>query len=476
MRPRGRVLLVLALAPILALGALATAEPYPSLFDAEYVGSATCGECHTAIYADWQGSPHALMARAATPQTVIGDFADHEWHLPAAGRKTPDDDKPVKCYREGDAFYMAFWHGTAQRYVPFKIDYVVGYQFRQEYVTREPNGVLRRLPLQWFPARNEFYPYWNHQEDSVPDQLDLWSQMQSPNAAWNLFCGRCHTTHLEVLDKDEQHTRASTRFTEPGIACEACHGPGSHHVRYFAKNYVNRLAAFVKSKLRGEPVAFMATGPKLSKGQDLSICGRCHGADIMLASQDAYRTFEPGYSKEGRLNDLSPHFREFPLQPGRKEFTVECWADGRPKGIGMLFRSFIESKCYQQGEPRCYDCHDPHQNKQPARPGLLEPSAASNAYCLKCHMELEGRLATHTRHAAGRPGSFCYDCHMPKHIHNEAGGYTRLVRSHDMSGIPRPAASVQHGADAPNACNDCHADKDAGWAVRQVAEWWPAVK
>lgn len=475
MRMRGRIVAVsLLLLPLIGLGVLTGAEPYPSLFDADYVGSETCGKCHTQVYAEWKDSPHAYMSRPATKASVVGNFEDYEWFLPKEGRKTPDDDKPVKCFRRGDEYFMAFWHGEAKRYVDFKIDYVVGYQYRQVYVTRERNGVLRRLPLQWFTARRDFYPYWNYQDGTYPDTLDLWSQMQVPNSAWNLFCGRCHTTHLEILDKDDAHTRADSRWSEAGIACEACHGPGSHHVRYFEKNYVNRVAAFLKSELRGEPVAFMANGPKLTKGQDLSICGRCHGADIMLVSQDAYRTFEPGYSKEGRLNDLSMHFQEHPLEPGRKNFTVECWDDGRPKGIGMLFRSFIESKCYQLGEPRCYDCHNPHQNKLPAAPGLLEPSRASDEYCLKCHESVRADLHTHTRHAAGTPGSHCYDCHMAKSIHNHVGGYLRPSRTHDMSSIPDPAATEKHGeAGAPNACNECHQDKDATWARTKMAEWWP---
>lgn len=474
MRLRGRVVAVFLLLPVLALGALTTAEPYPSLFDADYVGSATCGKCHTQVYGEWQHSPHAYMARPATEDSVVGRFDDYEWFLPKEGRKVSDDDKPVKCFRRGDDYYMALWHGDAQRYVDFKIDYVVGYQYRQVYVTREKDGVLRRLPLQWFPARRDFYPYWNYQENSLPDNLDLWTQMRAPNSAWNLFCGRCHTTHLEVLDKDPAHTRAQTQWTEPGIACEACHGPGSHHVRYFEKSYVNRLAAFLKSKLRGEPVAYMATGPKLEKGQDLSVCGRCHGADIMIVSQDSYRAFEPGYSREGRVNDLSAHFREFPLQPGRKEFTVECWDDGRPKGIGMLFRSFVESKCYQNGEPRCYDCHNPHQNKLPAAAGLLEPSDASDGYCLRCHDTLRADPGVHTHHTAGKAGSHCYDCHMPKSLHNHVGGYLRPTRTHDMSSIPDPAATGRLGADgSPNACNDCHPTQTPEWASRKMAEWWP---
>lgn len=473
---RRRTAIVLVALPLLAMGGMATFEPYPSLFDAQYVGSANCGTCHTQVYEKWRNSPHALMARPATPSSVVGDFGDVEWSIPPAARKAPHDDKPVRCYRRGDEYFMALWHGGEGRQVEFKIDYVVGYQYRQTYLTREKGGVLRRLPLEWSPGLKKWFPYWSHQEGSEPDLLDLWAQMNAPNSAWNLFCARCHTTHLEVLDKDELHTRADARWVEPGIACEACHGPGSHHSRYFEKNYVNRIAAFVKSKVRGEPVAFMANAPKLDKGQDLSICARCHGADIMQDSQDIYRQFEPGYSRSGRMNDLSVHFQEFPLQPGRKVPTVECWDDGRPRGIGMLFRSFVESTCYQKGEPRCYDCHDPHDNKQARAPGLLEATDASDEYCLKCHQGIRERLSLHTHHAEGQPGSFCYDCHMPKHIDNQAGGFLRPVRTHDMSSVPDPAATKKHGAGAPNACNDCHRDRDPDWASSKMAEWWPAKR
>lgn len=66
---------------------------------------------------------------------------------------------------------------------------------------------------------------------------------------------------------------------------------------------------------------------------------------------------------------------------------------------------------------------------------------------------------------------------QPKHTHNEAGGYTRTVRTHDMSSIPAPAATAKHGQDgAPNGCNDCHAGKDAAWTATHMAQWWPQAK
>jgi hypothetical protein len=474
-RRRGaRIALIGALAA-LVLFVFTSYESYSSLYDAEYVGSARCGECHTQVYEKWVGSPHALMTRRATPESVVGDFERHEWRLPVSARKSDADGQPAAIMeRRGDEYFMSLWYPPQQRYVALRVDRVVGYQYRQAYLHEEPGGVLRRLPLQWSVERREFFPYWNLQENSEPSFADLWLQTQTQNSAWNLFCARCHTTHLEVLEKNDNHTKAHTRWSEEGIACEACHGPGSAHENYFAGNYVNRIVAFLNSKLRGQPVAYIANAPKLSKGQDLSVCGRCHGPDIMMMNTEVYRQYEPGYSGEGRINDLSDHFYEMPLEPGRSHpATVECWDDGRPKGIAMLFRSFIESSCYKQAEPRCYDCHDPHANKLPSRPGILEPSTVSDAYCLKCHGDLHGRVAEHTHHAPGTPGSFCYDCHMPREIQNLGGGYLKWVRTHTMSSIPRPELTVKHGSKgAPNACNECHTDRDAEWAVQQVKEWW----
>src|SRR5262249_40555048 len=159
----------------------------------EYVGSRTCGECHTGIYAQWRGSPHQLMARPATAESVVGNFANVEWWLPEDTRKHPEEQRPVaRMLREGDSFYMALWHPPSARYVPFKIDYVVGYQHRQTYLTREPAGVLRKLPLEWSQARQEFFDYWGWQEGQPSSLLDLWHQTQVPNSAWNLYCARCH--------------------------------------------------------------------------------------------------------------------------------------------------------------------------------------------------------------------------------------------------------------------------------------------
>lgn len=450
------------------------AEPFEPEFDASYVGSAECGKCHTSVYETWQRSSHANMTRRPTAQSVVGDFANATWTLPPEAQHTERDAEPsARMFREGDKYFMALRHPTEPAFVPFEIAWVIGYQYRQVYLTREAGGVLRRLPLQWSVPRQAFFPYWNLQEASEPSVDDLWAQMRSQNSAWNLFCARCHTTNLEILSKSANHTEAHTQWTEPGIACEACHGPGSLHLDYFRTNYANRVAGFLDSDVRGRRAAYIANAPKLSKGEATSVCARCHGTDILMSATDVFRTYEPGFSRTGRTNDLSQHFKVVPLTPNRTQPpTVETYANGAPKGIGMLFRSFVESKCYVEAGVLCQDCHDPHDNRRASAEGMLEPSAASDAYCLGCHGAIAARVDAHTQHAAGTDGAHCYDCHLPKSIVKIAAGIDDRTRTHEFSSIPRPADTVRFGAKgAPNACNACHADRSADWAVDLVGAW-----
>ena len=61
---------------------------------------------------------------------------------------------------------------------------------------------------------------------------------------------------------------------------------------------------------------------------------------------------------------------------------------------------------------------------------------------------------------------------MPKHIHNLVSGVLKPTRTHTMSSIPKPLSTIEHGANAPNACNDCHTDESPQWALDWVRKWW----
>jgi predicted CXXCH cytochrome family protein len=139
----------------------------------------------------------------------------------------------------------------------------------------------------------------------------------------------------------------------------------------------------------------------------------------------------------------------------------------------MLFRSFIESEHYGTAEMRCYDCHQPHNNKAPTVPGILQASETSDDYCLRCHGELASEPEAHTMHIEGTSGSYCYDCHMPRDIVNIVSGELKLTRTHDSTSIPHPAMTLLYGQEgSPNACTECHADEPVEWAAEWTERWW----
>ena len=62
-------------------------------------------------------------------------------------------------------------------------------------------------------------------------------------------------------------------------------------------------------------------------------------------------------------------------------------------------------------------------------------------------------------------GALCKSCHMP-------GRYYMGIdyrRDHSFR-IPRPDLSIKF--DVPNACNDCHADKDYQWSEKYIKQYY----
>jgi tetratricopeptide (TPR) repeat protein len=103
---------------------------------------------------------------------------------------------------------------------------------------------------------------------------------------------------------------------------------------------------------------------------------------------------------------------------------------------------------YQHGVT-CSDCHEPHGL------GLRAPGSQ---VCLQCHLTEKFTSPEHDLHAGDSESPDCIDCHMP------ATTYMQVDDRHDHSfRIPRPALSAQLGT--PNACTNCHGDKDGQWAA-----------
>ena len=94
-----------------------------------------------------------------------------------------------------------------QVYYPKREDvkYTIGSQWKQRYLVQK-DGKYYIAPTQFNIDSGVWVNY--HEAD--------WDQRP-----WLQKCGGCHATGVD-LDKET--------FLEPGVGCEACHGPGEAHV------------------------------------------------------------------------------------------------------------------------------------------------------------------------------------------------------------------------------------------------------
>jgi predicted CXXCH cytochrome family protein len=182
------------------------------------------------------------------------------------------------------------------------------------------------------------------------------------------------------------------------------------------------------------------------------ICAQCHSLRDVVA---------PGYTAGA---DYYDYFQPVLEYGPRKEQDPTYWSDGRPRRFSNDAIGLWQSECFLRGGATCTSCHhDPHlpdidRNEQ------LAPR--NNALCTQCHQSLSTQLTAHTRHRAESAGSSCVECHMPKTVVS----IKAKMRDHTMS-LPAPENTVAFGI--PNACTECHTDKQAMWAVNVLDSWWP---
>ena len=181
----------------------------------------------------------------------------------------------------------------------------------------------------------------------------------------------------------------------------------------------------------------MVRSNPLNKRVELDVCGRCHSRREAVSSD-----YQPGVP-------LLDHFRVSLLSQNLYH------ADGQIDEEVYVYGSFLQSKMYKMGVT-CSDCHKPHS---------LKLRVQGNGLCGQCHSTAKYDSDKHHHHKTETTGSQCVNCHMP------TKNYMVVDARMDHSfSIPRPGLSVTVGT--PNACNQCHDDKSAKWALGKVEAWY----
>ena len=397
-----------------------------------YVGSTICAQCHQAEFEGWQNSHHDLAMQEPAQNTVLGDFNNATFSY---------NNVDSRFFRKGSEYWVST-DGPDGRLADYQVQYVFGVSPLQQYLLALPRGRLQALSIAWdsrptTAGGQRWFHLYPDRSVTAADPLHWTGLYQN----WNSRCAECHSTNLQ-RNFDSNGT-FSTTWTALNVGCEACHGPGGHHVQIVTAGQSAQAADLglpVHLAERGQwqfhKGSTIAQGRAMPRhSQQVDSCGRCHSRRDTLGEYQYGRHLLDTH----RLSLLEP---------------LLYHPDGQIKDEVYVYGSFIQSKMYQAGVV-CSNCHDPHSNNLRA-PG--------NAVCGQCHKADVYDDAGHHHHQQDSAGSLCVNCHMP------ATTYMAVDPRRDHSlRIPRPDLSVVLGT--PNACNQCHQGKSPGWALNSLHAW-----
>ncbi len=416
-------------APSPAVDASMALEPTEALPARDaYAGSTACRDCHLERYEAWRTDWHARAMSEPSKETVVGRFT---------GQHFKGESTEATMFTRGSRWVMrtADRQGTTTDY---PLSYVIGGKRMQDAVTTFPDGRWQVLPVYFHvTGKGEWVDYNAAKQGRVTAEHPFfWTNFRRTA---NRECIACHATGWDV-----RYSRADHRWTtdaEPGVGCEACHGPGARHA---------------ESKAAADIIAFS----KLTAAQAMAICASCHGPrEPLFPFLDRAHRFTPGLAYDAT-------FQPSGLIDGENR-SGEFFVDGRPSSSSFEWQALQQSRCFRVGQATCATCHtSPHD---PHGPNELKPSSAAavdpDQSCRSCHAAEAGAAAEHSHHATAE-GQRCVGCHMPRTV----TGVLDTFADHAID-VPVPENTLEHGI--PNACGVCHPQKTPAALLASTQAWWP---
>lgn len=329
----------------------------------DFAGSDQCRLCHPREYYAWRKTQHSrtLQDTAKNPNAVIADFT-----------KT----------------------GTPQNITPKEINYVIGGTNIQQY--------LKKMGKEYYllPAQYELN---NFQWSALPKE--------TTDKVFFTACAGCHATGVNAQN---------LKFIEPGVGCEACHGPGKNHI----------IAPLDKK------VGTIISPDKLPVNVSAIICGSCHNQS--KNSQEKY-AYPVGYKAGDKIPD-SYHFAD-------KNNAEFFWPTGNAKEPPMQYLDWLQSKHSEAGVG-CRDCHTVHDKNITAP---YQTRVPGDKLCLDCH---QGKHLNELHNSGS-----CISCHMP-----ESSGILNpgRIKSHTFKPVnPATGNSLGSSFKQTEDCFACHQKNEA---------------
>ncbi len=422
--PKRRLLTIAAVCLVLAAAALyvlwQALRPLPP---PAYVGTNQCAVCHQSEFHNWERSDHRHAMEHASGETVLGDFSDVTFNYFGTSSR---------FFKRDGKFFVETDNAKGQLQT-FQVSYTFGHYPLQQYLIAFADGRLQALSIAWDSrpvalGGQRWFDLYPDQPVTHDDPLHWTGAFQN----WNSRCASCHSTNL-VKNYSPQTNTYDTHWQEINVGCEACHGPGSHHVAWaHGKHSLPNKGLVTDVRKVWEPHDGTLPIPRRSDtplpGQ-LQVCADCHSRRSELQQPDPSHGFFDDFS-------LSP------LLEGR------YFDDGQMREEVYVAGSFLQSRMHAN-HVTCTNCHEPHSGKL---------RATGNRLCLQCHQAAKYQTEQHMFHKLDSAGAQCVNCHMPQRTYMGVD----IRRDHSFR-VPDPVASVKYGV--PNTCTQCHRDKSDQWAA-----------
>ena len=480
--PAPVVLLAAATLFLITLTARASApqQPLPSTHVAtipptastDYVGSASCARCHQEDFDQWQRSLHIRMTKPIGEAAIAGDFSD--------GTRFSDHDRSFEFGRDnGKPFMRVSFGGRTPE--TFTIDYTLGHKRYQGYLSALPDGRIYVLPAFWH-IESKRWVDWK-EITPIPDGAHDLRQI------WNTNCFNCHATNL-AQGFDVTTQKYKTTWTEMGIGCEACHGPGRPHLELMTaweKDPSAKPQYDNSARNRDLSGILKIFAPRSAPPrQTYDTCAYCHGN-----KRNVFLGFRAGDHYE---DYAVPFLISAPIPAN--DLQGEFWPDGRPNRFNRP-QALTVSGCFKAGQVVCTSCHVAHGSRNAFSLKLnINQGRNGDLLCTQCHSARgpdtaavadarpakvfarstgtradaavplrDAEIEAHTFHKANSAGSRCIGCHMSD------VNWRLLIRRRDHTFQP-PVPEMTAAFGVPNACTTCHDDRPPEWAARQMDQWW----
>lgn len=344
-----------------------------------YAGSSACLSCHADKHGPWRQSAHALALRPYEPG--LPGVPD-----PAAGGVSAS-----------------------------QVVYVLGGGVRaQQFLVPDDSGHEMLVhPSRYNTANGTWSAIHPQDWESRP---------------WRVYCAGCHVTGFS------EAIAAPTPFAEPGVGCEACHGPGSDHAA---------------SGDEADILSLQPSEGEITPQRAFDICASCHARGVSVNGVHRFAAgFMPGDTLETLYNPVSPDDQE------------AFWPQvGTAPHVSRLNYQQAIDLAQSPGHPSCANCHEPHGAT--GYRSQLRADPDTDALCRTCHSDVDTEVHSHHPTGKGLPSAPCIACHMPR---TATAALPYDIASHAMRPIPPSATAPTLGWETmlPNSCMNasCHQQPD----------------